>query len=174
MDLVTHINSIVNTAGFTPGVNTPAPWNIQHEGLTDGTSPNNASRNMAEIYNRLLLERAALIQASGLTIDNNNWTQMTAAVIALIKSLTPKLGSAILYVRTDGSDANLGVSNTAAGAFLTIQKALDVASTYYAPGGEIRIILGLAGTYAAASPKPGTVGTTVSYTHLTLPTNREV
>ena len=57
---------------------------VAHTGLTDGTGPTNASNNMAEIYNRLLLQIQATIVASGLTPDPNNWTQLPEAIVQVI------------------------------------------------------------------------------------------
>lgn len=52
------------------------------------------------------------------------------------------------YVRTDGSDSNTGRANTAAGAFLTVQKAIDVVSSQIDTAGyTVTISIG-AGTYS--------------------------
>lgn len=80
MDLASFVPGIGPTAPFTPGSNTPPPFNVQHTGLTDGTGPATASKNMAEIYNRVLLEIRAVTVAAGLAIDNNNWTQLQVAI----------------------------------------------------------------------------------------------
>jgi len=79
MDLITHIPGIANSGQFTPGPNTPSPWNVPIVGAVDGNGPANATRNMAEIYNRLLFANAALVEASGLPIDNADWAQLVHA-----------------------------------------------------------------------------------------------
>lgn len=88
MDLVSFVPGIGPTAAFTPGVNTPAPFNVSHTGFTNGTSPSTATVNQAEVYNRLLLQVAAVISAAGITIDNTNWTQLATAVKTLGNSGT--------------------------------------------------------------------------------------
>lgn len=51
------------------------------------------------------------------------------------------------YVRTDGSDSNNGLANTSGGAFLTIQKAIDVALALDISIYAVTITIG-AGTFA--------------------------
>lgn len=61
------------------------------------------------------------------------------------------------YVRTDGSDSNTGLSNTSVGAFLTIQKAVDIASAFDLNGFTVTIQLG-DGTYTGVVAGKAYVG----------------
>lgn len=54
------------------------------------------------------------------------------------------------YVRTDGSDSNDGLTNTSGGAFLTIQKAINVVRNSIDLGGYNVTIQVAPGTYAGA------------------------
>lgn len=61
------------------------------------------------------------------------------------------------YVRTDGSDANNGLANTAGGAFLTIAKALAVAAALDGSTFNVTIMVG-AGTWTVPIVLPQFIG----------------
>ena len=106
MDLASFISGIGPTTSFTPGSNTPPPFNVQHTGLTDGTGPATASKNMAEIYNRILLEIRAVVVAAGMTPDNTNWTQMQAAIKKIATdSVSGSVGQVTTRPKYDSSTA---------------------------------------------------------------------
>jgi hypothetical protein len=62
------------------------------------------------------------------------------------------------YVRTDGSDSNDGLTNSSAGAFATLQKAINVVATLDLSIHDATIQLGNAGTYAGATVSAPFVG----------------
>lgn len=61
------------------------------------------------------------------------------------------------YVRTDGSDSNDGLANTSGGAFLTVQKAVDVVASIDLSIYDATIMVG-AGTWTAATTLKTTIG----------------
>lgn len=60
------------------------------------------------------------------------------------------------YVRSDGSDSNNGLSNTAGGAFLTIQKAVDIAASLDL--GIYDITIRCSGTFSATTVLKSLIG----------------
>ncbi|UIS65496.1 hypothetical protein [Acidovorax phage AP1] len=84
--------------------------------------------------------------ANGLQMRKLTWGNMRAAL-----PFREKLTAArTYYVRTDGNDSNTGLANTSAGAFLTIQKAVDTV------GALDSAIYGITISVAAGSYSPFT------------------
>ena len=80
------------------------------------------------------------------------WIQLPNALTALTTVLGARevlTAARVYYVRTDGSDSNDGLSNTSSGAWLTLQRAMDViSSTLDMAGFTITVQIG-DGTYTS-------------------------
>lgn len=115
-----------------------------------------------------------LYNSSGTTAKINFSAAPTVSVVPLGRDFREKLeADRTYYVRTDGSDSNTGLANTAGGAFLTIQKAIDVVAALDISIYNVTIQLA-DGTYTGAvlvnGPWVG-LGTVTLKGNTTTPTN---
>lgn len=87
------------------------------------------------------------------------WANLKATLLAYFKGqFREKLTAArTYYVRTDGNDSNNGLSNTSGGAFLSIQRAVDVAAALDNGGLTVTISVA-AGAYSAGFVMRQTIG----------------
>lgn len=87
------------------------------------------------------------------------WANLKAVLLAYFKGqFREKLtADRSYYVRSDGSDSNDGLANTSGGAFLTIQKAIDIAAGLDLGIYNVTIYVGT-GTWTAANTLKTLIG----------------
>jgi hypothetical protein len=80
---------------------------------------------------------------------SNTLKKLSISDLLVYLNIRPRLTANLtLYVRADGNDNNNGLTNTSGGAFLTIQKAVNVALSYDLNSFNLTIQVG-SGTYSA-------------------------
>ena len=120
----------------------------------DGDEP----RKVARLVNAALDKLRAISDASWTYFENTTASAWRTA-LGLRDTLT---ADRTYYVRTDGSDSNTGLANTAGGAKLTVQGALDAIAQIDFNGYVVTVQIG-SGTYTADVLVPVMVGQADQY-----------
>lgn len=133
-----------------------------------GTGASTLAANAVLLGNGTSALQTVAPSTSGNVLTSNGTTWASVAPAITREKLT---SARTYYVRTDGSNSNDGLTNSAGGAFLTIAKAMTVAAALDLGGNAVTVQVG-AGTYAEAvtlAPLIGGTGTLIGDT--TTPSN---